>query len=189
MLEIAKAPHGILFGERPFGHFHKSLCTDDKRIHACPADLEKLLHERLAGPLQRPDVAQWPLQLITRRRVHMMNSWLADTTATKMRKMPGGQVEVNRDDAAKFGLADGARVRVRSRVGEIKAEVLVSDAVRPGVVVMDHGWGSRLFDPATGRVVSCEGVNRNLLIANDDLDPLTDVPRLNGMPVALQPDA
>jgi len=47
------------------------------------------------------------------------------------------------------------------------------------------GWGSRVFDPLTGdhRV---RGINRNLLVANDELDPLSSVPRLNGTPIRIE---
>ena len=51
---------------------------------------------------------------------------------------------------------------------------------------MDHGWGSRLFDPKSGQVEEAIGVNRNALIASDDLDELTGMPNLNGTRVNLR---
>lgn len=185
--QIQRAPHGLRFGPRPFGHFRPSLATEDKRVHACPRPLAMLLQQRLAKPIRRADGSEWPFQLISRRRSYMMNSWLVETTAKRVGRKPGDLIEINRHDATQHRLHDGDIVRVRSRVGEVIARVVVSDDIRPGVAVMDHGWGSRFFDPTTGRVASCEGVNRNLLVASDELDPLSLVPRLNGMPVAVVP--
>jgi formate dehydrogenase len=52
-------------------------------------------------------------------------------------------------------------------------------------VVIEQGWGSRVFSPhsAAERV---QGVNRNVLVASDDLDPLSNIPRLNGTPIRIE---
>ena len=39
------------------------------------------------------------------------------------------------------GLADGPRVRVRSRVGSVEVRSQLTDEVMPGVVSLPHGWG------------------------------------------------
>jgi formate dehydrogenase len=89
-------------------------------------------------------------------------------------------------DAERDALVDGATVVVRSRTAAVRARVHVADDVRPGVAVMEHGWGSATYDPSTGTLRRRVGVNRNLLVADDDLDPLTGVPRLNGTPVRIE---
>jgi anaerobic selenocysteine-containing dehydrogenase len=44
-------------------------------------------------------------------------------------------------DAAARGLANGVRVKLRSRVGEVRVPLEVSDDMAPGVVSLPHGWG------------------------------------------------
>ena len=46
---------------------------------------------------------------------------------------------------------------------------------------MDHGWGSRLFDPHSGEALEVHGVNRNLLVPGDELDELSGTPTMNGI--------
>ena len=50
-------------------------------------------------------------------------------------------LHVHPDDAARLGLADGGRARVRSRAGAVEVPVEVTDAIMPGVVSIPHGWG------------------------------------------------
>jgi predicted molibdopterin-dependent oxidoreductase YjgC len=51
------------------------------------------------------------------------------------RRAPG-RLLVSREDAERLDLRPGAEIRVRSQKGELKAETVVSEAVRPGVVLM-----------------------------------------------------
>ncbi|MFC2950545.1 molybdopterin-dependent oxidoreductase [Marinicaulis aureus] len=184
--KIKAHPHGVIFGERQIGNLRKSLYTPDKKIHACPPDLAALLKSRLAEPASRSDIAQFPYQLITRRRLQMMNSWLTESSGTRIRKDVGSAIEINTGDATRENLQNGDLVSVQSSIRAIEAVVHVSSDVRPGVAVMEHGWGSRTFDPVTGAVLSERGKNRNRLVSGEDLDPLTRVPRFNGVPVRIE---
>ena len=93
---------------------------------------------------------------------------------------------LNPVDAARLGITDGDRVRVFSPVGEIELAALVSDRPRPGVVVVDHGWGSRVFDPRTGAAPTSFGVNRNLLVGGHPVDPLSQTPALSSTYVGVE---
>ena len=62
----------------------------------------------------------------------------------------------------------------------------ICDAPRRGVVVMKHGWGSRIFDPVNGGAPESFGTNRNRLIPDDNLDPLSQSPAMNSTFVAVQ---
>ena len=96
-------------------------------------------------------------------------------------------LQVHPDDAHALGLNDGGAVRVTSRVGEVVAPVEVTDAIRPGVVSLPHGWGHDV--PGTQMRVAAEhaGVNSNVLTDDRALDPLSGTSVLNGIPVELQP--
>ena len=94
---------------------------------------------------------------------------------------------VHPDDAGRLGLHDGMAATVRSRVGQVVAPVEVTDAVRPGVVSLPHGWGHG--QPGTRLRVAAEraGVNSNVLTDHEALDPLSGTSVLNGIPVTVEP--
>lgn len=182
--DLAAATHGLCYGPPPVGTLRERLTTPDGRIDAAPAPLVAYLERRLGDASDAPD-ATFPLSLLSRRRKHTMNSWLGELTAARVPDDTGDRVELSPDDAAALGVTDGERVRVRSRTNTIEARVRLSAEVRPGSAVMEQGWGSRVFDPAGGDTRAI-GINRNLLVANDDLDPVSCVPRLNGTPVRVE---
>ena len=106
------------------------------------------------------------LVLVNRREVRQTNSMLRDG-------QPGPALLVHPDDCARLGLAEGQTVRIASDHGSTDAPVGVTAAIRPGVVSLPHGWGA-------------PGVNR-LTSATADVEPLTGMPRLSGVPVELIP--
>ena len=185
--DIMNAPHGLLVGGETFGNFWKNIRTVDGKIALCPEPFAALLQEKLRTPIQRVDRATYPLQLIGRRRREMINSWSVETTARKLGNEPGSTVEVNPGDAQTLGLSNGQEAFVESATDRIKARVKLSDQIRPGVAVMEHGWGSGLYAPHDNGDFVVVGVNRNLLVSNIELDPFAGVPRLNGTPVRLVP--
>ena len=96
---------------------------------------------------------------------------------------PRCTLQVHPDDAARLGLADGGVARVTSRVGAVDASVEVTDAIRPGVVSLPHGWGHG--QPGTRMRVAAErpGVNSNILSDHEAMDPLSGTSVLNAIPV------
>jgi anaerobic selenocysteine-containing dehydrogenase len=100
---------------------------------------------------------------------------------------PRCTLQVHPDDAARLGLRDGAPARITSRVGSVDAPVEVTDAIRPGVVSLPHGWGHGR--PGTRLSVAAEraGVNSNVLADHESIDPLSGTSVLNGIPVTVEP--
>jgi len=74
---------------------------------------------------------------------------------------------------------------VTARGGEIELAA-VSDRPRHGGVVVDHGWGSRVFDPRVGAAATSFGVNRNLLVGGHPVDPLSQTPALSSTYVSVE---
>jgi formate dehydrogenase len=164
-------PHGWVLGPREFGHFREALRTDDKKVHAAPPEFVRRARELLAEPGPQPP-AEYPFQLANRRNRHSMNSWLNELPGLH----PSGkrnEVVIHPDDAAALGISDGDRVRVSSPVGR-------------GVVVIDHGWGSRIFDPRGGSQPESYGANRNLLIDGGPVDPLSQTAALSSSYVGVE---
>jgi formate dehydrogenase len=62
----------------------------------------------------------------------------------------------------------------------------VNDRPRPGVVVVDHGWGSRIFDPRGRSEPESYGANRNLLIDGEAVDPLSQTSALSSSYVGVE---
>lgn len=174
---VMSRPHGWVFGEREFGRLYEALRTDDRKIRLAPPELVARTRELLAQPHPQPPAAM-PLLLANRRHRHSMNSWLNDLPGLHPAGK-GNAALLNPADAAALGIIDGDRVRVFSAVGEIELSAVVSDRPRPGIVVVEHGWGSRVLDPRGGGAPESFGVNRNLLVGGRPVDPLSQTPALS----------
>ena len=83
------------------------------------------------------------LVLVGRRHLRSNNSWMHNVNVLVKGK-ERCTLQVHPDDAANLGLADGATAEVASRVGKLVAPVEITDAIRPGVVSLPHGWGHDL---------------------------------------------
>jgi hypothetical protein len=62
---------------------------------------------------------------------------------------------------------------VTSRVGSVEAPVEVTDAIRPGVVSLPHGWGHDVAGTRMRVAAERSGVNSNVLSDHQALDPLS----------------
>jgi len=156
-----------------------------------PSGLIELDHPQLVDDLDRlaamvAEFAARELVLVGRRDLRSNNSWLHNIEVLVKGK-PRCTLHVHPDDANRLGLRAGAVARVTSRVGTVEVPVEVTDAVRPGVVSLPHGWGHD--QPGTRLRVAAEraGVNSNILADHDAMDPLSGTSVLNGIPVAVVP--
>lgn len=182
--DLVDQPQGLHYGERRYGEFRAALQTPDKRIDAAPAMLVSALEQRMAEapPVTDPD---FPFLLVNQRRLDMMNSWLVETV--KRRRAYGEHIDINPADAKALDLVEDQLVDVASRTGRVQVKARLTDEVPPGIVSLDHGWGSRLFDPVGGSEPRVQGVRRNFLIGSDGIDELSGMPNLNGTAVSLAP--
>jgi anaerobic selenocysteine-containing dehydrogenase len=68
-----------------------------------------------------------------------VNSVFAGTERVRSRgEAPA--LRVHPDDAAREGVADGARIRVGNDRGSFEVVARLDDGLRPGVVATDKGW-------------------------------------------------
>jgi anaerobic selenocysteine-containing dehydrogenase len=126
------------------------------------------------------------LRLIGRRDLRSNNSWMHNVEVLVKGK-PRCTVHVNPTDAARLGLADGADAQVASRTGKVTIPVEVTDAIRPGVVSIPHGWGHDVDGVELSVARRYAGVNSNLLADDELMDPVSGTSVLNGIPVELTP--
>lgn len=120
--------------------------------------------------------------LIGRRHLRSNNSWMHNLPT--LAKGPDRcTLQIHPTDAARLQLSTHARVR--SRAGVVDVPVEVTDAVRPGVVSLPHGWGHD--EPGTVAAFAAQqpGVNSNILADGLELDPLSGTAVLNGIPVQI----
>ena len=126
--------------------------------------------------------------LIGRRHVRSNNSWMHNSQRLVKGK-PRCTLVIHPDDAARRGVADGATVRLRSRVGEVEVTAELSDAVMPGVVSLPHGWGHDRAGIRLGVASRHAGASINDVIDDQRIDTLTGTAVLNGTPVEVEATA
>ncbi|MEV5439145.1 molybdopterin oxidoreductase family protein [Streptomyces sp. NPDC052682] len=185
-LNLAKLlahPHGIDLGPlRP--RLPQPLKTRSGKVELLPrpiADdlprLRRALRERPAG-----------LVLVGRRHLRSNNSWMHNVPA-----LTGGSnrctLHLHPRDAERLGVRDGEPARVRGAGGEVTVPAEVTDAVRPGVVSLPHGWGHDRPGTRLRHAATDPGVNVNQLLDGSLLDPLSGNAVLNGVPVEVAPVA
>ena len=133
---LEQAPHGIDFGPlKP--RIPEVLRTESGMIELAPEPLVADV-DRLREALTR-DQDGGPV-LVGRRHLRSNNSWMHNLPML-VRGPARCTLHVHPSDAQRYGLADGEPAVVRSRTGNVEAEVEVTDAVMPGVVSLPHGWG------------------------------------------------
>jgi anaerobic selenocysteine-containing dehydrogenase len=177
LAKLRAAAHGVDLGPLESG-LPRRLATPDRRVQLAPAIYLKDL-ARAAEALHRSSPE---LLLIGRRHVRSNNSWLHNSQRLVKGK-PRCTLLVHPDDASQRGIADGAIVRLRSRVGEVEVPAEISADVMPGVVCLPHGWG---HDRAGIRMAVASrhaGVSINDVIDDQRVDKLTGTAVLNGTPV------
>ncbi len=85
-------------------------------------------------PVDRLD-AEFPLRLTTGRRLDEYNTGV-QTSRYRSPLRRGESLDLSPEDAARYGLADGEVVRVRSRRGAVEVPVRRDSSLRPGLVFM-----------------------------------------------------
>lgn len=174
---LREHPHGVDLGPlQP--NLAARLKTPSKAVQAAP----ELLLADLARFAEQPQPAADELLLIGRRHVRSNNSWMHNYHRLVKGK-PRHQLLMNPQDLASRGLADGQRVRVRSRVGSIEVEVAASDEVMAGVVSLPHGWGHARPGVQMDIARAQPGASANDLTDERQLDALSGNAVLNGVPV------
>ncbi|POX45549.1 molybdopterin-binding oxidoreductase [Streptomyces sp. Ru71] len=174
-------PHGIDLGPlRP--RLPQPLKTVSGKVELLPAPIAGDLPRLRAALRERPD----GLVLVGRRHLRSNNSWMHNIPA-----LTGGSnrctLHLNPADAERLGVRDGAVVRVKGAGGEVTAPAEVTDAVRPGVVSLPHGWGHDRPGTRLNHAAGDPGANVNQLLDGSLLDPLSGNAVLNGVPVEVAP--
>lgn len=177
--KLKTLPNGVNFGPM-VPRVPEVLGTTDHKIRMAP---DYLLDDlpRLARRLTREPR---DLVLVSRRHLRSNNSWLHNV-GPLMKGRDRCTLLMHTDDARRRGLSDGQRVRVRSVSGQLEVAVEVTDAIKPGVVSLPHGWGHGMAGTRLSVANKSPGVNINVLSPPDFLDQPSGNGALNGIPVTV----
>jgi anaerobic selenocysteine-containing dehydrogenase len=100
------------------------------------------------GP-ERGDVARYPLQCIVPPNRFFLNSSFSQSDRLR-RRQGTPTVMISGEDAAARGVAEGDAVRVESARGAARFTARITDATRPGVVVIEGIWWHRFHPGGRG---------------------------------------
>jgi len=181
LAKLAAAPNGVDLGPLE-SCLLRRLANAERKVQLAP----RLHLDDLARAAQALEQRPSGLRLIGRRHVRSNNSWLHNSQRLVKGK-PRCTLLIHPDDAAARGVADGAVVRLLSRVGELRVPAQVSPEVMPGVVSLPHGWGHDR--PGARLTVAAQhaGASINDVIDDQRVDALTGTAVLNGTPVEVEP--
>jgi anaerobic selenocysteine-containing dehydrogenase len=110
------------------------------------------------------------LRLAPKMLVRKMSSTLADGHGLARAASP--EAILHPDDAAEMGITDGGRAVIRSAHGDVTMTVRIDGRTRRDTVSAPHGFTA---------------ANTARLISGDDVDALTGMPVMTGIPVTVAP--
>jgi anaerobic selenocysteine-containing dehydrogenase len=163
---------GVVFSVDDYEETWRRVATPDGRVHL---EVPELLAELAALRDEDPGARDpaFPFVLAAgERRTSTANTICRDPAWR--RKDPDGALRISSEDAARFGLADGAAARVTTKRGSALAVVEVTDTLQPGHATLPNGLGLAYPD-ASGRT-EARGVAPNELTASEDRDWLAGTP-------------
>lgn len=181
--EVKKYPHGHIFDsdvrveEKAFGCEAKLDCANNFMME----QLAEVFAQDYSAMHNTPD---YPFRYIPRRHNNFMNS-SGRSIAKLSGKNPWNPIWIHSDDMRSLGVNDGDSVRIATAHDAIFAVVEADDTLRPGVVAIAHAFGGLVEEDHRYKEL---GSNTGRLVRSDeDYDPISGMPRLGNIPVAISP--
>lgn len=123
-------------------------------------------YDSLADQNDEQTRENYPFYLCTGARLaHAIHSRAHETPWLRSLR-PEPTCEINPEDGKRLGLKEGDSVELYSPYGSIRVKVKFTHKIKPGVIMMLHGYTE---------------ANVNLLIGRDHLDPYSGFPGFKGM--------
>jgi anaerobic selenocysteine-containing dehydrogenase len=177
LAKIQAAPSGIDLGPMA-PRIPEVLRTPSGKIELAP----RPLLDDLARAAADLDTAAPDMVIVGRRQLRSNNSWMHNLPALAKGAYRCTAL-VHPDDAARLGLGEGGRARVRNGDKQIEVQVAISAEMMPGVLSLPHGWGHDLEGTRLGVAGERPGVNLNALLDENLRDPLSGNAVLSGVAV------
>ncbi len=183
LAEVKQYPHGHVFDSHVLIEAKDADCEArlDCGNAVMMAELDQIFAEDFRAAQDTPD---FPFRYIPRRHNNFMNS-----AGRAIKKLTGDKTWnpawVHPDDLAALGLKDGDTVTIDAGHDAIPAIVEADDTLRRGLVAMSHAFGGLADEDHRYREL---GSNTGRLVRTDvDYDPITGMPRMGNIPVAIRP--
>lgn len=116
----------------------------------------------------------YPLTLTFYRDIHFCDE--QHRNIPRLRKaVPEPFLEIHPDTAAAHGIGEGDWIAVESRNGRVMLKARINESLHPNVVATIYGWwqACRELNLRGQDPFMANGANSNLLISNDDIDPIS----------------
>jgi formate dehydrogenase major subunit len=124
-------------------------------------------------PDENPDEA-FPFVLTTGRRRAAYHTQTQTGRAAAIRRLiPSEAAEINPADGHRLGLTTGQMARIKSRRGEVRVPVLLTDRSPQGVVFLSFHYPDQVWTNT---------------LTNDAVDPITDTPEFKACAVRIEAD-
>ena len=181
--EVKRYPHGYVFASDVIVEPREKGCDD--RLECGNAEMLDQLAEVFQQDYKAlQDTPDFPFRYIPRRHNNFMNS-----SGRSIGKLNGGRpwnpVWIPPDDMHEINVSEGDTVRIATCHDSIVAIVEADPTLRQGVVAIAHAFGG-LVDEDSDYLK--QGTNTGRLVRTDeDYDPITGMPRMGNIPVAISP--
>jgi anaerobic selenocysteine-containing dehydrogenase len=183
LARLRRSPHGMDLGGLEPGRFLDRIATPDRMADIAPADFLREARAELSVEAGRDPDGE--LVIVGRRQLRDNNSWMHN--APRLIKGPERcTLLVHPADAAPRRLASGDFARLGSNTGEVVVAVEVTEAMRPGVVSLPHGWGHNRHGTRQSVASQHSGASMNDLTDDAHVDTLSGNAAFNGLAVTLE---
>jgi len=180
--EVKKYPHGNSFDhikvpiEPRDPDCKAKLCLDDPMMIR---ELAEVFEEEARSARNSP---QYPFQLICRRLNNFMNS-MGQGEASLSKGEIASSIYMHPKDMDATGIESGSAIAVESSHGSAEGVAKADPSLRPGVVAMPHGFGTAIKKTSS----IAQGASVTRLIGMEEYDPISGIPRMSAIPVAIRP--
>jgi anaerobic selenocysteine-containing dehydrogenase len=137
------------------GHFLDGFPTPDKRFRFAPdwaalGDRNGVM-PKLPDQMDSIDAAtpEAPFRLVTAPSRSFLNTSFSELASGRKRE-GRPTVLMHSDDAARLGVADGSRIRLGNRRGEVVLHARIAEGQQPGVLVAESIWPGAYFEGGIG---------------------------------------
>jgi anaerobic selenocysteine-containing dehydrogenase len=180
--EVKAHPHGKLWDEIDVRVLPREDGNQDRLNLGAEYIAEQLGLIRAEDYVALRRDAEFPFLLTSRRVNNFLNS-IGRSSDMLTRGKGVNPLYVHPDDMAALGLADGDSISIRSRHDTVPAVAEGDATMKRGVVAMAQCFGGQ---PDEDHRYLELGTNTNrLMAADEDHDPITGIPRMGAIPVAI----
>ena len=163
---LLDSPSGVWVGELDPSDNMSQIKTDSGKIEIFIPEMEEEVRSlQPASEKKKLELPkEFPLIMSAGRHYDCnANTLMRDPEWNRGRR--AGTIAMSPDDAKALGLSDGQEVRVTTEAGSAVGELELSVRIRPGTVLIPHGFGLIYGD-------TTHGLNVNSLTKNTHRDPL-----------------